>query len=150
MANFIPLIVVLAVICFDLSILRKQDQTLFRKIFSFPLWLAIIYPLLGVALAVAGRHAEYFNAFFFLFIFPIYLLRRRRFRKALCSSDQGSEYVIAMPSRLTLVSDAIGLLWVWLWGMAGIIIGLQIIDSFDPRWISELGPFLFISFSSSL
>ena len=150
MEKIIPLVITLAVIFFDLSIFRKQDEALFRKIFSFPRWLAVLYPLAGLAVALFWGRPEYFSAFFFLFIFPVYLLRRRRFRKFFYKGDQVSEYVVATPSHLALVSDAISLLWVWFFGIAGIVVAIGAIQEFFPDAFSELGEMLVIAFASSV
>lgn len=146
MQNTVIMLIALVLIYFDLSILRKQDEALFRKIFSFPRWLAIFYPLLGVAIAVAAQQLQYFYAFFFIFIFPIYLIRRRRFRAALEQSDQ---YITATPSRLMLLADAVGLLWVWFFSMTGIVIAVAVIQEVNPYIFSALGEIMTIAVASS-
>jgi membrane protease YdiL (CAAX protease family) len=146
MVRVIVLAVIIAIISFDLSILRKQDENLFQKVFRFPRWLLIGYPLGLLALLILGNETASLNWFFFFFIFPIYLLRRRKFRKAFF---QSSDYVIAVPSQFTLVSDAISLLWTWFLSMMGVIFVMEVIKKMEPAFFSELGEVLTIAITSS-
>ena len=151
MVQIIVILIIIAVVAFDLSILRKQDEALFRKKFHFPSGPIIFYLSTVSVLLILTRHGPNFVWFFFLFIFPFYLIRRRNFRKAFFESgERGSEYVIAMPSHLTLVSDAIGLLWMWFFGMFGIICIIEILKKISPLLFSELGEIMTMAASSSV
>ena len=150
MFNLIIVALAIAVIWFDLFILRQQDEALFRRSFAFPRWLMVLYPSAFLVYFVLSRNGGNLIWFFFLFIFPVYLLRRRKFRKIFFQSEGGAEYVIATPSNLTLVSDAISLLWCWFFCMTGVVVGLEILKKIRPAFFSELGEILTIAAASSL
>lgn len=149
----IVLLAIIVFIYFDLSVFKKQDASLFDRIFSdTPARIClrgmvfICFMILG--LIVVGKIErtlpwdDYLSAFFMVIIFPFYLVKRYRFKKIF---QPLSSLAQSINKDLALASDAFGVMLLWFLGMIGGILIFKGVLAAFPHLKSGLGEVLVVA-----
>jgi len=131
-------------IYFDIILLKQRDQRLFEGVFRVSIY-KVLPGLLFIfsVLVFSENRWEDLPPLILVFIVPIYLLRRSRFTKSL-ERDQEQRL-------LTLLSSALGVVIVWIYGVVVFGFFVSGISDFFTNTVSEMGDLvLSATFSSVL
>ncbi len=139
---FTILLLVLLFIYFDCYILKEQNSSIFKDIFYLPNWVLPLYLVLILALVYQTRNWEYMPSFLFVSLFPVYLIKRFRFKKLLRLDPHPIDI------RLSLVSDTMGVVLVGSLWMIAIAIVMKIFTLILPGLESRLGILLSLTATS--
>ena len=134
----------LFIIYLDVRILKEHNRGLFGETFRFSYPAAIlVFLALFLLLAAPIEKSQVFSLFFFVLLLPLYLLRRQRFM-------QLSDFLKSIRGPLVLLSDALGVVLLWLFTTAVLEI---LVSTFLEMFIqvkSELLEILLTNVLSSL
>lgn len=135
---------ILLFIYFDGRILRRRNRKLYHEHFSPRGWILALWCAALLMAPFFPQGLEYFAAFFFIFVFPGYLVQRRRLERVL----RGREPALTPETDvLPLVSDTVGIILYWFLGM---IAAEVLITLAAGRLVSELAKSLVMSLFSFL
>lgn len=123
----------------DLSLMREQDSALFRRAFHIPSLLWLIYGLFLAMMFVMTP--DYFLPFVMVFLLPVYIIKRRRFRRQLPRPAEGEP----LPEDPYLAIDAFGILPLWFLGMMGMTLVVKIFQVAVPQSQSPLGELVILT-----
>lgn len=154
----IVLLPVITFIYFDVSVLKKQNTVLFLRIFSdlslrICLWgMALICLILSGAI-IAGivrdpqPWDDYLSLFFMVFVFPLYLVKRYRFKEIF---RREPSLLPCVDKNLSFASDAFGVVLLWFLGMTGIVLFIKGGRAVFPQLCSELAEVITVALFSFL
>lgn len=117
----------------DLTLLRAQDPQLFRRVFHIPSVFYLVYGLLLLMVFVITP--DYFISLVMVFILPVYVFKRRRFRRQLALPVPGEP----LPEDPYLAIDAFGMVSQWMLIMIGVALVGKIFQGIFPKYESPLG-----------
>ncbi len=128
------LLCLLIVIYFDMTLLKRQDQKLFEKVFVFPPFKALASFLCILFIFFISDHkGADISPLILLFVLPVYLLRRDRFTRVIKQHEQKS---------IRLLSSAVGVVVIWLYGALVFGFLLSVLTDLFAGHISEMGNLL--------
>ncbi|MFA5259952.1 MAG: CPBP family glutamic-type intramembrane protease [Candidatus Omnitrophota bacterium] len=133
---------VFAFIFFDTVFIKKQDPALYRECVRSDSWPVVVYGVLVLVLFLLSRRWEDLPVYGFLFILPVYLLKRYGFFKRLDPVRRDPQ---VLGLRLSLTLDAFNMALIWFAVMSVLALGLEFFLSLYPQMQSELGEVVFIS-----
>ncbi len=137
------LLCLLVAIYFDIVLFKRRDSWLFEKVFKLSLLKAVLgIAFVSIVLIFSPDRWEDLPPLVFLFILPMYLLRRSRFVKSL---DRGAGDKIPI-----LLSSALGVVIVWGYGITVFGLFMSAVASLFPGSISEMGDLVLSALFSSL
>jgi len=128
--TLIFLIVITLFLYFDLGVLKKRNPDAFTDAFTFPRLLWWTYGLLFVLLYPGGDPRDYLLFFMAVFVLPLYVWRRIRYRKFL---TQGPSQPAVDEGNTNLALDAFGVILLWFLAMVGLNLIIE-----GVRWAFHL------------
>ena len=138
-------LIMIAFFYFDLSLLRKQDPSLFQRVFHLPKWVvfALAALLLVFLFAPGWGQEERLSIYLMLFVLPFYFIKRLQFKKLFVPPE------VEQPD-FSLAADAFDIVLLWFAGM--VIVGILIkgISLAFSSGGSELGEVVALSTASFL
>ena len=136
------LVCLLITVYFDIALFKQRDPELFKGVFKLSVWKIVLSLLLILTVLIFSEDGwKDLPSLILLMIFPVYLLRRSCFVKAVeCGSDQETS---------TLLSSALGVIIVWTYGVVVFSLFTSGIMDLAQGAISKMGDLILSAVFSS-
>ena len=146
--NVVVLIALIVFFYFDLSLLRKQNLSLFQQAFYLPRWVWAVYSVLILILVWIPDvdYSDKVSFYLIVFVLPLYIVKRVQFYKLFRMQEEQAK---SEASDFSLASDAFEIVLLWFVGLmivASLIKGISLAFASAESKLSEVVVLSTVSF----